>query len=112
MSTLDAFFKNCSIAVTGAAGTIGQELVRQLLQYSPKEVRALDNNESALFSLEESYRDEPGFQAFLADVRDSRTKAQARPPSTAASTSIWTNNRRSSGAHRFGCITYSTRPPC
>ncbi|MGO9016260.1 MAG: polysaccharide biosynthesis protein [Dissulfurispiraceae bacterium] len=70
MSTLDAFFKNCSIAVTGAAGTIGQELVRQLLQYSPKEVRALDNNESALFSLEESYRDEPGFQAFLADVRD------------------------------------------
>lgn len=45
-------------------------MVRQLLQCPVAEVRALDNNESALFFLGEAYREEATLQVFLADVRD------------------------------------------
>ena len=37
------FFCNKVILVTGAAGSVGQELVNQLLSVSPAEVRAMDN---------------------------------------------------------------------
>ena len=45
------FFVNKVVLVTGAAGSVGQELVRQLLHLNPAEVRALDNNETELFFL-------------------------------------------------------------
>ena len=64
------FFKNRRVVVTGAAGTVGAELVHQLLDTPVAEVRALDNNESALFFLGEAYRNNPRFQVFLSDVRD------------------------------------------
>ncbi len=63
-------YEKCRIVVTGAAGTVGEELVRQLLAMPVAEVRALDNNESALFFLGECYREDPRLQVFLADVRD------------------------------------------
>lgn len=44
------------ILVTGAAGSIGSELCRQLLSYQPKQVIALDTNETGLFDLAESVR--------------------------------------------------------
>jgi FlaA1/EpsC-like NDP-sugar epimerase len=42
------------ILVTGAAGSIGSELCRQLLRYKPQVVIALDTNETGLFELAES----------------------------------------------------------
>lgn len=42
------------ILVTGAAGSIGSELCRQLLHYEPATVIALDTNETGLFELAES----------------------------------------------------------
>src|SRR5579885_3143539 len=47
------------ILVTGAAGSIGSELVRQLLSYRPECVIALDTNETGLFELSESLRAHP-----------------------------------------------------
>ena len=59
------------ILVTGACGTIGRELIRQLLDhFQVKELVALDNNESALFFLEEEFAEYPQAAFFLADVRD------------------------------------------
>ena len=55
---MQALFKDKSILVTGACGTVGTELVRQLLtlpDYSPGEVIGIDNNESQLFFLDQQY---------------------------------------------------------
>lgn len=44
------------VLVTGGAGSIGSELCRQLVDYGPACVIALDNNETGLFDLAESLR--------------------------------------------------------
>lgn len=41
-----------TVLITGAAGSIGSEILRQVLHYSPKEVIAIDHAESALYELE------------------------------------------------------------
>lgn len=66
------FFQDKVILVTGAAGSVGQELVRQLLTYGPGEIRAVDNNETALFLLGERYRQTGKVTVYLGDVRDAR----------------------------------------
>lgn len=59
------------VLVTGACGTVGQELTRQLLDSARLgELVAVDNNESALFFLEQRHRHQTGASFFLADVRD------------------------------------------
>ncbi len=44
--------KGKRICITGAAGSIGRELVRQVIQYNPESVLAVDQAESALYELE------------------------------------------------------------
>lgn len=63
-----SFFEDSIAVITGGVGSVGSELVRQLLQLGVKEVRALDNNESALFEAEQEYAQEPRFKAFHADI--------------------------------------------
>lgn len=67
---INNFFSNSRVVVTGAAGTVGKEIVKQLLELPVIEVRALDNNETDLFFLGETYRKDSRLQVFLADVRD------------------------------------------
>ncbi len=67
------FLKNKRILITGVCGTIGFELVRLLLEdpsYQPAEVMGLDNNESALFFLDQQYLQDGRAHFTLADVRD------------------------------------------
>ena len=47
------YIQGKKVLITGAAGSIGSELVRQCLLYSPKIVLALDQSEYGLYSLEE-----------------------------------------------------------
>ena len=44
-------FKNKTILITGAGGSIGSELSRQILNLQPKSVILLDNNEFSLFKI-------------------------------------------------------------
>jgi FlaA1/EpsC-like NDP-sugar epimerase len=39
------------ILITGVCGTVGRELLRQVVEQAPAEVIGLDNNESELFFL-------------------------------------------------------------
>src|SRR5690606_38975419 len=58
------------VLITGVCGTVGQELLRQLITRQPAEIIGLDNNESALFFLAEEYRAYPQVRLSLGDVRD------------------------------------------
>jgi len=64
------FYKNKRILITGAAGTVGREMVRQLYALGPAELRLMDNNESEMFFLMEEYKSN-NVHCFLGDVRDS-----------------------------------------
>ena len=61
------------ILVTGAAGSIGSELCRQLLGCEPKALIALDTNETGLFDLAESVRSHPYaalLHPYIGDISD------------------------------------------
>lgn len=47
------------ILVTGAAGSIGSELCRQILAYGPEELYVLDNSEPALYTLQQKLAASP-----------------------------------------------------
>jgi FlaA1/EpsC-like NDP-sugar epimerase len=63
------FYKNKRILLTGSAGTVGREIVRQIVSFEPSELRLTDNNESEMFFLAEEYSNKNVF-CFLGDVRD------------------------------------------
>ncbi len=67
--TLEEFFKNRRVAVTGASGSVGQQLVRQLLAFPVTEVVALDDHENAMFYMWERYRGDPRVHVFSCDIR-------------------------------------------
>lgn len=67
---MDSFYQDKTVLITGAAGTVGKELTRQLLTMGVREVRALDNNEAGLFYLNNYYRNEDRYHGFFCDVRD------------------------------------------
>ena len=57
-----------TVLVTGAAGSIGSEIVRQLLNFSPKEIILFDNNENSLFNIKkelESKKSKTNFHYLL-----------------------------------------------
>lgn len=58
------------LLVTGAAGSIGSELCKQLLNYEPALVIALDMNETGLFDLSESLRAHPHAAHFVPRIGD------------------------------------------
>ena len=65
------FYKGKKILVTGAAGTVGKEIVKQLHSFQPAELRLMDNNETEMFFLMEEYGNgKDNVFCFLGDVRD------------------------------------------
>jgi FlaA1/EpsC-like NDP-sugar epimerase len=62
------------VMVTGGAGSIGSELVRQIARFGPSSLVIIDQAESALYELEMELKDKFGGRAFevlVADIRDS-----------------------------------------
>ena len=64
---------NKSILVTGGAGSIGSEIVRQICNYSYKSLIVLDSAESALYDLQQELK-QNGIHNFIPIVTDIRDK--------------------------------------
>jgi FlaA1/EpsC-like NDP-sugar epimerase len=62
-----------TVLLTGAGGSIGAELARQISRLGPARIILVDNSEAALFEIERELVDERGYTAaapVLGDVRD------------------------------------------
>lgn len=65
-----SIFSNKNILVTGGTGSIGRGIVRKLLEYEPKIVRVISNDEDGLFNLRQELQDHSHLRFLVGDVRD------------------------------------------
>jgi FlaA1/EpsC-like NDP-sugar epimerase len=67
--------KNSIVLVTGAAGSIGSEIVRQLISFNAKQVILLDQAESPLYDLQNEIiaaNNNPNFEVVIASVTNKK----------------------------------------
>ncbi|MCS6984360.1 MAG: polysaccharide biosynthesis protein [Leptospiraceae bacterium] len=67
---LEKIFCGKRILITGAAGSIGSEIARQLLTYKPARLTLLDQWEYGIYNLQREFSSYPNVEAVLADIRD------------------------------------------
>lgn len=60
--------KDQVILITGAAGSIGSEIARQCLSFSPKQLVLLDQAETPMYEIENELRDNAPVEIVIADV--------------------------------------------
>lgn len=68
--TLDEAFTGKTVLVTGGTGSIGREIVRQVLQHSPRVVRVYSRNEYNQYVMKKECGDRPDLRFLIGDVRD------------------------------------------
>jgi FlaA1/EpsC-like NDP-sugar epimerase len=66
-------FRGSTVLITGGSGSIGTEILRSVLKYSPKKVRVFTNDENGLFELAQPFGKLPNVELRLGDVRDARS---------------------------------------
>jgi FlaA1/EpsC-like NDP-sugar epimerase len=72
---LHAFLEGKTVLVTGAGGSIGAELCRQIARFLPARMLLLDSSELALYTIEQEFRDqhsETPLVAIIGDAKDPR----------------------------------------
>ena len=62
------YYYNKSILITGAAGSIGSELVRQILAFEPKSLILIDSAETPLFNIMSEFSDQIKIKFILMDI--------------------------------------------
>lgn len=70
---IEAYLKDKIVVVTGAAGSIGSELCRQIAKFSPRSLIALDQDESGLFAVDNALRErfsQLSLSSVIADIQD------------------------------------------
>ena len=78
-AALHSFLGGKVVLVTGAGGSIGAELCRQIARYAPARIVLFDAAEFALYSIEREFRDRlPGvpIAALIGDAKDARRVAE------------------------------------
>jgi len=70
---VEDFVEGRTVLVTGAGGSIGSELVRQVLRFRPKQVVLFDHSENSLFHVERELREtfpEARLRVLIGDMTD------------------------------------------
>mgnify|MGYP001262815441 FL=1 len=73
LNTIQDYIKGKRILVTGGAGSIGSEIVRQLVNFGASTVTVFDNAEASMFHLEQEitrYNPNSHIKYVIGDVRD------------------------------------------
>ncbi|MBI1942817.1 MAG: polysaccharide biosynthesis protein [Betaproteobacteria bacterium] len=73
---LSGFLKGKSVLVTGAGGSIGAELCRQIARFAPARLVLLENSEFALYAIEQEFRDRHPALAVAAVIGDAKDPAR------------------------------------
>ena len=74
-NAMKKFIYNKKVLVTGAGGTIGTELVNQIISYNPNEIILLDNSEYLLYQIEKELEEKNTkikINALLCDVKNAK----------------------------------------
>jgi len=77
---LRSFLEGKAVLVTGAGGSIGAELCRQIARFAPSRIVLFEHSEFALYSIHQEFRDQrPGIEvaALIGDAKDERRVAEA-----------------------------------
>jgi UDP-N-acetylglucosamine 4,6-dehydratase/5-epimerase len=70
-------FTNKTILVTGGTGSWGNELVSQLLEKDPKEIRVFSRNETSQVLMKQKFESHPKLTFVIGDVRDKEAVSEA-----------------------------------
>lgn len=69
--------KNKTILITGGTGSWGQELVKNLLEKEPKEIRIFSRNEALQVEMKQEFHHHPKLTFIIGDIRDKYEIMQA-----------------------------------
>ncbi|MFE4143740.1 polysaccharide biosynthesis protein [Peribacillus sp. YIM B13472] len=69
--------KDRTILVTGGTGSWGYELVKQLLDFEPSEIRIFSRNESNQFSMKQEFDNNPKLHFIIGDVKEKEALLEA-----------------------------------
>jgi FlaA1/EpsC-like NDP-sugar epimerase len=78
LESIAGYLKDEVVLVTGAGGSIGSELCRQIAKAAPKRLVLLDNGEAGLFDIERELVDERHFRATAAVLADAGNERKMR----------------------------------
>lgn len=70
MKNIREMFYNKKILVTGGTGSIGREIVKQLLEFNPEQIRVFSRDDTKQFELEHELRSPENVRFLIGDIRD------------------------------------------